>query len=692
MISSVDALRSVFNGGSAEKQRVPEDQQLQKYVTDRITRSEERMEPLLAPINERYEFWRGNQYAYVTSDNTLGFKPTKTTRTGGGKKPWLSRSVNNLLMDIVAHEVSAATQRVPSYEVAPTSVDPEKRSAAKTAEQVALYGYEQWGVQLATIKAVTHAVVGQEAFAWPYFDNTVGPMILGPDGQTVTGRGEIKVKVYGPQDVMWEPGVRFEDSPYHIVKQASTLQDVVGLPGFLGSAVRPDSEILGSGRRGYGKAANADLVTVYNYLEKPTKTYPTGRWLIIANGRLIAKEQQYPVMEGDALIPLSYIVDPDNDRDQSLVQHLLDPQRVFNDAWNKIVEWKNLALNPQLFVAPGVLRGQEITSRPGAVYEIADPNNNMLWRDVPDMPQELFQIAQDMSNVMARLAAQNDVPSQVEAGRAIQALIEKDAARRQSFIARLAAWYAHVATQSLVLVQQHYTEPRLLQIKGRWSAETVRDFRGAQIMGQIDVRVAPGSIEPRTRAAMEQKVLAFADRGWITAEQAMAAIEGGYGADLITSYELDIGRITRVIARLKAGPEALYGTPDQPAPDRVEIDPLTGAQTDVPDFMPRPFDNIPVQRSVLEDWMKTEEFESQPPPIQATATEIWTAMKKIEADANAAEQMALEAAAQQKGAQNAAGGGAFGGQPDAPTPFEGGSDLQTPNQPANQTVPQRGQA
>jgi hypothetical protein len=681
-VSVVEKVKSAF----AANPQLPDEQQIDAYVRDRLTRSQERLEQLLPSINERYEFWRGNQYAYVDTKNRLQFLPTKTTPTGGGKRPWLARSVNNLLMDVVQHEVSAVTQRIPSYEASPTSVDPDKRSAAKTAEQVALYGYEQWGVQRASVKAVTHAVVGQEAFAWPYFDTSVGPMILGPDGETVVGRGEVKIKVYGPQDAMWEPGVRFEDSPYHVIVQEQTLQEVVSTAGFLGAAVQADSEVRRAGRRGWGQARNTQLVRVFTYLEKPSRSFPVGRWLTIANGRLIAAERPYPVPEGDALVPLSYIIDPDNDRDMGLVQHLMDPMRVYNDAWNKIIEWKNLALNPQLFVAPGVLQGQVITAEPGAVYEIADPKNNIAWRDVPDLPQELFQITQDMNSVIARLAAQNDIPSQVEAGRAIQALIERDMARRQSFVSQVAKWHGQVATRALYLAQQHYTEPRLLRIKGRWSSDVIRDFRGAQLLGQTDVRVSPASIEPRTKTAMEQKVLAFADRGWITAEQAMTAIEGGYAGDLVTSYELDIGRATRLIARLKAGPEALFGTPEAPAPNRIEVDPNTGMQVEVPDFMPRLYDNIPVQRGVFEDWMKTEEFETQPPDIQHVANEIYLGMLRIEADKAAQAQVAMELAATQKGTQNAARGGA---QPDAPSALEGGSELQTPNQPANQNVPRQ---
>jgi hypothetical protein len=437
------------------------------------------------------------------------------------------------------------------------------------------------------------------------------------------------------------------------------------------------------GRRGFTKAFNTRLVKVYNYLEKPTKHYPVGRWLVIANGRQVAKERPYPTPEGTCIYPLSYITDPDNDRDMGLVQHLLDPQRIYNDAWNKIVEWKNLALNPQLFVAPGVLQGQIITAEPGAVYEIPDPANNIRWREVPAVPQELFKITQEMTGVLARLSAQNDIPQQVEAGKAIQALIERDQARRQAFIHQLAEWHSHLASGCLRLVQEYYTEPRLLRIKGRWSPEIIRDFRGADLSGQIDVRVSPGSLEPRTKVAMEQKVLAYADRHWITPEQAMAAIEGGYAADLVTSYELDIGRATRIIARLKQGQEAMFGTPEQPQPNRLEVDEM-GQPHEVPDFMPRVFDNIAVQKSVWEDWMKTEEYESLPEDLQAIGMDIYNQMLFIEANKAAAAAMAMDAAAADRGIQNATKGGKP--MPDAPS-ATGGSELPTPNQPPNQSGP-----
>src|SRR5688572_13968327 len=117
-MSALDTLKSTLRVSGTDPS-TREDVKVDPYVQDRLTRTVERVESIAPYINERYEMWRGNQYAYVDSKNHLSFLPTKTTSTGAGKKPWLSRSVNNLLMDIVAHEVSAVTQRIPGYEVTP---------------------------------------------------------------------------------------------------------------------------------------------------------------------------------------------------------------------------------------------------------------------------------------------------------------------------------------------------------------------------------------------------------------------------------------------------------------------------------------------------------------------------------------------------------------------------------------------
>jgi hypothetical protein len=66
--------------------------------------------------------------------------------------------------------------------VVPTNIDPETVQAAKASEKIALWGDEKWGIDEAFEDWVTVAIVADESFAWPYWDDTLGP-VLGEDEQ-----------------------------------------------------------------------------------------------------------------------------------------------------------------------------------------------------------------------------------------------------------------------------------------------------------------------------------------------------------------------------------------------------------------------------------------------------------------------------------------------------------------------------
>jgi hypothetical protein len=97
------------------------------------------------------------------------------------------------------------------------------------------------------------------------------------------------------------------------------------------------------------------MVIVTRYFERPSAKRPSGRLIYTANDRVICPPEPYPLTDPDGnvidepiLHPLSWTVDPDDDRDQGLVEDLIDPERGIQDCLNKISEWKNLALNPQI--------------------------------------------------------------------------------------------------------------------------------------------------------------------------------------------------------------------------------------------------------------------------------------------------------------------------------------------------------
>jgi hypothetical protein len=637
----------------------------EKSVMERIRRSRKQAEDLTPEWKECLEFARGNHYAFVSSRNKLTNQATKESYDGRGKPKWRVRQSRNLIFAILDSKISAATQRVPGYEVIPSTTDSEDVSGAKLAEKIALSGYESWSLRRATEAATYYALTTGEAFAFPYWDSGVGPFVETEQG--VVGIGDVRVKVYGAPEVSWEPGCQFDDSPFYVIEHARPIDSVKNEEGFLGTKLTPDAELDWRGE----KTEPSQMVLVTEYLERPTAEYPNGRRMTIANGKLIFPADDYPLkgtdgraLDAPCLHRLSYMIDPSNDRDQGLVKQLIEPMRTFNDALNKVSEWKNVALSPQILAPVGSLDARTRPSdEPGSVvYYNPIVGHEPKWRPVPPIPSELFALADRMERLMGFISSDNQVPSQVESGKGIQSLLERDRLAWQNFIVKLADWHSAVMRDCLTLVQRYYTEPRVIQFRGRTGWESIRDFMGINLRNQTDVRVAPGSLEPRTRQAIEQRVMNYAQLGWVSPEAAMAAIDGGTAEKLIESYELDIARANLIISKLRSG-EFLNEPPRPIFPGEEAMDPQTGEMLmEVPGWMPREgVDNVAVHKAVFSDWFKTDDWDTLAPEYKEASLLYFSALIEIETrQAERAKQLQAEEAMSQ-GMMNAA-------KPDMGTP------------------------
>jgi hypothetical protein len=265
----------------------------------RILRGRERMRKGAPLRNLCWRFYRGQQFAFIDSKNVLQIQPTVTNVGGGGMKPHRVRQAVNLIKPAVEGKISGATKRVPSYEVDPTS--PEKAGAAEIAEKIAVYGYDKWRIRRVMEKMVSHALVADGGFAWAYWDPTVGPFADDGSGKYV-GRGEVRIQTYGRNQVIWEPGVEFEDSPWWAVEVAVPAEELMQIDGYLGGKLVPDAA-TGDTPRSDSSADMSNLVLRTDYLERPCPAYPEGRWLTIANNRVIAGQSQAQNGEGEITRP-----------------------------------------------------------------------------------------------------------------------------------------------------------------------------------------------------------------------------------------------------------------------------------------------------------------------------------------------------------------------------------------------------
>src|SRR3954469_20959815 len=136
-------------------------------------------------------FERGDSWWWIDERAHLNATSTVTGTGGGGKPPHKVRNSYNFIRPIVEDKVSAATQRIPGFNVDPSTNDPEDAGAAKLSEKAAIYGYDQWRRRGGAIKAGKTAVAhGGASYTIPYWETQVGPYVE-VDGEHV-GQGDVR--------------------------------------------------------------------------------------------------------------------------------------------------------------------------------------------------------------------------------------------------------------------------------------------------------------------------------------------------------------------------------------------------------------------------------------------------------------------------------------------------------------------
>ncbi len=633
------------------------------------------------------KFERGEQYDFLTKQGIIASQ--STVQFDVAEKPLHRiRNKHNMIRPLVEDKVSTATSRIPGYEVVPSTSDPEDRSAAGVSQKVARYGYDQWRMRKARMKVVKSAIAqGGDGFAMPVFNPNVGPYenVGSDESPEWRGRGEVQILTFGGNSVFWEPGTDFDLSPWYVIERAELIAKIQDLPGFFGPPLK--SDVKGSDA---GTTNTDKLVLVSDFMERPCPDWPEGRRILVANNRVIVDNrlidpttsnpfEHYPlcdskgrVLDEPCIHRLSWTIDPETDRDLGLVWQLIDAQRTINDCINKLLEWKNRCLNPQMKAVLGSLVDQP-NDMPGWVNYYRPGFPEPQWEKPPQIPGELFQIVSMMREAMQFMASYADtqVGPNVAAA-AVQAADQQAQSRWDSFLGDLAEFDSRLMRHSLLLVSRYYDTPRLIQINGWFGADRVEDFTGAQLNGQVDVTVLPGSLQSLSQNQMLQRIQFVQQNwpGWLSPEAALAALDGGAAQTLVRGYELDVARIDQIIASIRDGTIMEY-------PTREEVDPMTGMPlTDenglplqVPFFMPMAdVDNLTIWKQRLGDWMKTPDYQRVPEFARDMAQKILAAVNQLQA--REAQQQALmqQATAAQMGMANAVKAPGPASQPSAPNP------------------------
>jgi hypothetical protein len=603
------------------------------------------------------------------------------------------RRVTNRILPTISTLVAKYNSRMPGWSVEPESGDPVAINNARASEHALISEYDRIGLSRKFTDALTLAANQGEAFADVRWDSKYGRAI-----DDETNEGAVCVRILPPQCVLFEQGLRYEESPWYAIEVGLPPSEVEARYGL--KQPKPDGVSAGSlvdNVLAYGER-DANMVTVTEFYERPTPKNPQGVYKVIVNDQIV-ETNPYPYgplkfgeITGNWLVKYSYFNSPTRDRDMGITEHLIDIQNAWNVTENQIAKIKDLRANRPIISLKGSYTGPANLT-PGAKYEYNDPDGKPEFLEIPEVGGDTFNYLELLKANFEAISGANAVTGGQAPGGDVgasgtKALIEQDDSQRAAILKNLAQSHSKLGLEILLLLRAHATEARLMHFTGKSGHDGAMQFRGdSQVPKTLQVRVSPGSIERRSREKVEAMVLAYADRGWIDPRIAMSAIESGTADNILDQFDLDVQwqqREDRRMAGIKDGPElaqALQADADIKAKyeeARLNAEQLMAMGQPVPPVPPPPpsgpwphareFDNHKIHMDTMNLYRKTEEFDLLPENVKEVFQRHYEEHESFQAQADQRAYEAQQAQAMEQGQANAARPTRERGVPSAPAP------------------------
>lgn len=353
-----------------------------------------------------------------------------------------------------------------------------------------------------------------------------------------------------------------------------------------------------TGSAGYIDIKNAAVLKeVYC---KPTKKYPKGRMIIVANGKtLFAGDSPYYV-EGfeDSWHPYvewRFEIVPGRAWGKGLVDELVPIQRRINaiDAM-LILNRKTMAI-PQWLIpdGSGVPNGY-INGRSGLLITYRPVGANGAKPEkvqATPLPQQVIQEREQCVEEIKKLGMTFDVlegqnPQGVKTAYQLEQLQENALATFGATFQRWEKSFEREQIKILLLIAKKYKEPReefnrkLKSLNKDITDIDLEMFIGEDLQDNVDVRVETGSSIPRSKAGENALLREMIQNGLVNVQSPVDRKElmdklGVKGLDSQTSPDIKRAQWENAIIE-NGNYEDLIVLPSQPIPQQPQIDPMTG--------------------------------------------------------------------------------------------------------------------
>ena len=425
--------------------------------------------------------------------------------------PYRVRLVINRIRPMVRSTVAKITSQKPRFTVVPATSEDNDQASARVAEQVFDSMYSSKNIKRTLRRAEWWTVVCGTSYVKTYWDaqavdkasNQMGDIVL----EHIT-----PFHVYVP-DLREE---EIENQPYLIHASMKSLDWAKqAYPEIKVQTTKGASDILEDSFLNMVGVQNAgyDQVLMLEIWIKPGHPlFPQGGLVTLLGDQLVQLYPEYPYAHGEYPFAKLDAIPSGKYYAESPVTDVIPVQREYNRRRSQIIEAANLMGKPKLVYAKGSLDPNKITSEPGQGIPYLPGFPAPVQMNLAPLPGHVMQEVQQLQQDMDDLSGQTEIsrgsnPSQVTAATALSYLQEQNDTKLADTINSLEEGVEKMGRHILSYVSQYWTTGRLVRIVGNDGAFDAQVYKGADLGGNLDVRVEAGSALPQSKAAKQAFVM-----------------------------------------------------------------------------------------------------------------------------------------------------------------------------------------
>lgn len=444
-------------------------------------------------------FYLGNQYSYINTNNNLSDYDKQYF--------WQEKEVFNNIAPMIETRISKITRLNPNLQVLPASMDMEDIKSAKLSKEILNAVSNKLDLPSLSKYASTWCEICGSAFYKITWNSEAG-MIIAKDDKSSIKEGDVEISVCSPFEILPDnlSCENINDVGSIIHAKAVSIDNIKNVYGV---TVEPeavhsfslDSGFGSMGGLGYDahikKATNIQLdnhcVLIEKYV-KPTKDYPNGRLTIIAGDKLLF-DGELPYLNGDngeRVLPFIKQISaymPGSFYGVSIIERLVPIQRAYNAIRNRKHEYFNRISMGVLTVEDGSVDTDALEQdglSPGKVLVYRQGGQAPSIMTTPDINADFKAEEERLMAEFKNLAGVSDLMDDSEnytnlSGTALQLLIEQDDNRVITAIDSAKQAVKLLAKHILRLYKQFAVMPRLIKIAGEMGKVEMHYWNNGEI-------------------------------------------------------------------------------------------------------------------------------------------------------------------------------------------------------------------